>query len=118
MSAKKILVVDDEAHVCRLYREELEDAGYRVATACSGREALELVRTFQPDLVTLDIKMPDMDGIEVLRRLKSLRRDLPVVLCTAYGDYAQDFQVWASDAYIVKSADLTELKETIQRILA
>ena len=114
---KRILVVDDEENIRFLYKEELEDEGFAVDLAKSGEEALEKIDTFQPDLVTLDIKMPGLNGIEVLKRIREQKRNLPIVLCSAYGEYKQDLTTWASDAYVVKCADLTELKETIRRLL-
>ncbi len=69
------------------------------------------------DLVILDIKMPEMDGIEALRQIKEKRPDLPVVLSTAYGEYRQDFATWASDEYLVKSSDLEDLKAVVRRHL-
>jgi len=114
---KKILVVDDEENIRFLYKEELTEDGYDVALAGSADEALERLKTEKPDLVTLDIKMPGMDGIETLRKIKEIDKDVPVILCTAYGQYKQDFSSWASDAYVVKSADLHELKDTIRQIL-
>jgi CheY-like chemotaxis protein len=114
---KKILVVDDEESIRYLYKEELEEDGFVVELAKNGKEALELLRLFQPDLITLDIKMPVMDGIEALKHIREIDRHLPVILCSAYGEYKQDFTTWASDAYVVKCADLTELKNTIRRFL-
>lgn len=114
---KKILVVDDEQNIRFLYKEELEEEGYSVELARNGEEALEKYPVVQPDLITLDIKMPGMGGIEVLKRIREENRDLPIVLCSAYSDYKQDFTTWASDAYVVKCADLTELKSTIRRLL-
>lgn len=114
---KKVLVVDDEENIRLLYKEELEDEGYEVSVAANAKEALELVDQEHPDLVTLDIKMPGMDGIEYLTLLKEKNSEIPVILCSAYGQYKQDFRVWASDAYVVKSADLRELKLTIKKIL-
>ncbi|MBE9536391.1 MAG: response regulator [Proteobacteria bacterium] len=114
---KKILVVDDEENIRFLYKEELGDEGYEVVLASSGKEALELLEANKPDLITLDIKMPEMDGIETLKKIKEIDKGMPVILCTAYGQYKQDFSSWASDAYVVKSADLKELKETISKIL-
>ncbi|MBI4385091.1 MAG: response regulator [Nitrospinae bacterium] len=114
---KKILVVDDEENIRLLYKEELEDEGYQVVLAANADEAMDKINREQPDLITLDIKMPGMDGIEFLRKLKEEKRSVPVILCSAYGSYKQDFRVWASDAYVVKSADLRELKMTIKEIL-
>lgn len=111
----KILVVDDEKNILMLYKAELEDEGYEVITANSGREAIELFETQKPDMVTLDIMMPDIDGIQVLRQLKQKNPNIPVIMLTAY-DYRDDFSIWASDAYVVKSSDLTSLKETIKEI--
>jgi len=110
----KILVIDDEADKCRLYKEELEDDGYTVLTATKGDEGMELFKTESPDLVTLDINMSYQDeGIKLLRQMKEIRPKVPVFLLTAY-DFRDDFGVWCADAYIVKSTDMTELKEKIK----
>lgn len=113
----KVLVVDDDAHILRLYKEELEEEGYDVVTASTGKEALERFEQEEPDLVTLDILMPDIDGISLLRRMKELRPRMPIIMSTAY-DYRDDFAVWASEAYLVKSADLTELKSMAKKLLS
>jgi DNA-binding response OmpR family regulator len=113
----KVLVVDDDAHILRLYKEELEEEGYDVVTASTGKEALERFEQEEPDLVTLDILMPDIDGISLLRRMKELRPRMPIIMSTAY-DYRDDFAVWASEAYLVKSADLTELKSMVKKLLS
>ncbi len=114
---KRILVVDDEESIRLLYREELEEEGFVVAAAKDGKEALEQIPLFKPDLITLDIKMPEMDGIETLKRIREMERKLPIILCSAYGEYKQDLTTWASDAYVIKCADLTELKSIIRRLL-
>jgi CheY-like chemotaxis protein len=114
---KKILIVDDEESIRLLYKEELEEEGFAVELANNGRDALEKLPLFNPDLITLDIKMPVMDGIEALKRIREVDRQLPIILCSAYGEYKQDFTTWASDAYVVKCADLTDLKSTIRRLL-
>lgn len=113
----KVLVVDDDSHILRLYKEELEEDGYEVVTAGTGKEALEKFEKEDPDLVTLDILMPDIDGISLLRRMKELRPRMPIIMSTAY-DYRDDFAVWASEAYLVKSADLTELKSMVRKLLS
>jgi DNA-binding response OmpR family regulator len=76
-----------------------------------------MVQDDRPDLMTIDIKMPGMDGIELLRRVREMHRNLPIIISTAYGDYKSDFGTWASDAYLTKSANLAELKGKIRELL-
>ncbi|MEK7238303.1 MAG: response regulator [Nitrospirota bacterium] len=112
----KILIVDDDQHIQRLYKEELEEEGYETVVASTGKDALKLFETENPDIVTLDILMPDIDGISLLRMMKEQRPKTPIIMSTAY-DYRDDFAVWASEAYIVKSADMDELKKTIKKLI-
>lgn len=114
---KRILVVDDEENIRQLYKEELLEDGYEVFLATNGEEAIRMVDEVMPDLVTLDVRMPGMDGIEALRAIKEKNRELPMIMCTAYPEYKHDFGVWASEAYVVKSSDLKELKDAIKKIL-
>jgi len=114
---KTILVVDDEEHIRLLYKEEFEEDGYNVVLAGSGEDALTKIGKDTPDLITLDIKMPGMDGITLARKIKDLRNDVPIIFISAYEDYKHDFGTWASDAYFVKSANLSELKTLIATIL-
>jgi len=114
---KKILVVDDEANIRELYKEEFEDMGFEVVTVSDGSEALAVLGTTKFDLVTLDMRMPDIDGIETLRKMKEKDSSLPVIICTAYEEYKHDFGSWCSDAYVVKSADTSQLRETVKKIL-
>jgi len=114
---KRILVVDDEKHICELYRGELEDEGYSVTVAHSGKEPLAQVEANPPDLIVLDIQMPGMDGIETLERLLGRDKGIPVILNTAYSHYKDDFTTWGADAYVVKSSDTTKLKKEIKRLL-
>ena len=117
MDKKRILLVDDEDGIQLLYRGEFEDDGYRVDSARNGDEALARFRANPPDLVLLDINMPGLNGIEVLRQMKEMRADLPIILCSAYPEYKQDFGSWASDDYVVKSANLDELKAVVRKHL-
>jgi two-component system, response regulator, stage 0 sporulation protein F len=117
MKGFKVLVVDDEENIRLLFKEELEEDGYAVDLAANGLEAVERVRAGQYDVVVMDIKMPIMDGIQALNEIKKLNKEIPVILCSAYGEFKQDFSSWVSDGYVVKSADTTELKETIKEIL-
>jgi CheY-like chemotaxis protein len=114
---KKILLVDDEEGIQLLYQEEFQDEGYEVISAFTGEEALEKFKSEIPDLVILDIMMPGMNGIEVLRQMKMIAPQLPVILSTAYHEYKQDLSAWASDEFIVKSPDLQNLKEAVRKHL-
>lgn len=114
---KRILVVDDEKNICELYKRELEDEGYAVTVASSGKECLASVESNPPDLIVLDIQMPGMDGIEILEKLLGRDKGIPVVLNTAYSHYMDDFSTWGADAYVVKSSDTTKLKAEIKRLL-
>ncbi len=117
MEKKRILLVDDEEGIQLLYREELKEEGFVVTSAYNGDEALEQFKREEPDLVILDINMPGMNGIEVLRQMKEINPDLPVILNSAYQEFKQDFGTWASEDYIVKSADMSELKQAIKKHL-
>ncbi|MBU0967652.1 MAG: response regulator [Proteobacteria bacterium] len=114
---KKILLVDDEESIHLLYREELEEEGYEVHSALSGEEALDKLNIIEPDLVILDINMPGMNGIDVLRRMKEINQSMPVILSSAYQEFKQDLASWASDDYIVKSSNLDELKNAVRKYL-
>jgi two-component system, response regulator, stage 0 sporulation protein F len=117
MEQVRILLVDDEEHIRLLFKEELEEEGYLIDTAANGFEALDKLRENRFDLVVLDIKMPGMDGIQTLSEIKKTNKDQHVILCSAYGEFKQDFSSWVSDAYVVKSADTRELKNTIKNVL-
>ncbi len=114
----KILIVDDEEHIRLLYSEELLEEGYEVITAESGYKLLERIEEEKPDLVVLDIKMVDYNGLDLLQDIRNKYFDLPVVLCTAYDAFKEDIKSVSADFYVVKSFDLTELKDKITRALA
>lgn len=114
---KKILLVDDEESIHLLYRDELEEVGYEVHSALSGDEALNTMEIIKPDLIILDINMPGTNGIDTLRSMKEKHPALPVILSSAYQEFKQDLASWASDEYIVKSADMTELLEAVKKYL-
>ena len=112
-----VLVVDDEAYLCELYKQELSGVGYEVIAALSGAEALTVLGQQQVDVVVLDIAMPGMDGVEMLRRILAINNRLPVILNTAYTSYQDDFMTWAAESYVVKSADLSELLARLEEAL-
>lgn len=114
---KRILVVDDEEHICELYKHDLEDEGYAVTVARSGKDALTAVEHDPPDLIVLDIQMPGMDGIETLERIIGGDKRIPVILNTAYSHYQDDYATWEADGYVVKSSDSTKLLNEIKRLI-
>lgn len=116
---KKILVVDDEERIQRLLMDELGDEGHEITTASNGIESLSLLndgRT-QPDLIILDLRMPLMDGLETMGRLLKSRINIPVIIYSAFRGYKEDVMAMAASAYVVKSHDLKELKQTVKRCL-
>ena len=112
-----LLLVDDEESIRILYREEFEDVGYKVITAENGNEALEKFQKNRPDLVILDLQMPGIPGIDALRQMKMLDSTVPVIISTAYQDYKQDLGAWACEEYVVKSANLDNLKAAVRKHL-
>lgn len=113
----KLFIVDDEEHIRLLYSEELAEEGYDVITADSGYRLLERIEEEKPDLIVLDIKMVDYNGLDLLQDIRNKYFDLPVILCTAYDAFKEDIKSVAADYYVVKSFDLTELKEKIAKAL-
>jgi len=118
MIMSRILVVDDESSIRLLYSHELADEGYEIATAANAADAVELLRRDDFDLILLDIKLKNESGLELLQRIVKERHNLPVILCTAFSCYKDDFSAWLADGYVVKSSDLQELKDEIRRVLA
>lgn len=113
----RLLIVDDEQDICRLFAAELEDEGYQVETAGSAAAAAKLLTSRAFDLVVLDIQMPGESGLQTLQEIVRDKPELPVILCTAYSCYKDDFSSWLADAYVVKSSDTAELKSEIARVL-
>mgnify|MGYP001598826233 CR=1 FL=1 len=113
-----LLIVDDEENIRLLYKEVLEEDGHKAEIAKDGEEALARIERGGIDLVILDIRMPGIDGIEVLRRMHEKNKNLKVILNSAYAGYEEDVHSWFSDAYIIKSGDLTELRNKVKEILA
>jgi DNA-binding response OmpR family regulator len=116
-----ILVVDDEDDILLLCRVNLEFEGYRVATASSGVEGLELARELRPSMILLDVMMPSMDGWHVLEALKadSETSSIPVVMLTARVQGEDQMRGWSGGAtdYIMKPFSPVALLETIRSVL-
>lgn len=114
---KTILIVEDDKNQLLLYEHELSLEGYNIIMAKDGCEALKKAKEHSPDLVVMDIILPMMDGIELMDRILSERKNVPIIVNTAYGGYRDNFTTWSADAYIIKSSDLSELKNKIKELL-
>lgn len=118
---KTVMVVDDNPDIITIVRTILEGKGYNVLSATSGPELLDLLKTQKPDLIILDIMMPEMDGLEVLTRLKGMTETatIPVILLTAkvqYEDVLGGYKLGA-DYYITKPFTSTQLVNGINLLL-
>jgi DNA-binding response OmpR family regulator len=114
---KKILVVEDEKALCLLYEEELGRAGYAVTAVSDADSALEEIAKTSFDLIVTDIRMPGKNGIELITQIMGLRKDIPIIINSAYQSHKEDFMTWAADAYVVKSSSLDELKIKIKELI-
>ncbi len=112
----KILVVDDETALCEMIYIFLSRCGYEVLTASSGDEALQKVKDDEPSLMLLDIKMPGLDGLETLRRIKQQGYCTTVIMMTAVADQnvKQKALDLGADDYIIKPVDLRDLQQSVQ----
>jgi two-component system, OmpR family, response regulator len=115
----RLLVVDDEATILELLAGSLRFAGFEVMTAASGAEALRATAASRPDLVLLDVMMPDGDGFEVVRRLRSSGPDVPVIFLTARDGVRERVAGLAlgGDDYVTKPFSLDEVLERIRAVL-
>ena len=115
---RRILVVDDDRDMAELIRHHLEEEGFEVTLAFSGEDALWLAREFKPDLITLDVRLGDMDGFEVLERLKKddETAHIPVVIVSVVAEEEKGFALGAAD-YVVKPFEEGRLVGTVKRLL-
>jgi len=114
----KILVADDEANIRRVLETRLAMQGHDVKVAENGNEALELFRGFEPDVVVLDVMMPELDGFAVVERIRA-QSEVPIIMLTALGDVADritGLQLGADD-YMVKPFSPKELEARIRCVL-
>ena len=111
----RVLVVDDDPATVELLREFLSAKGYEVITAGDGAEGLRRVKEERPHLILLDVQMPKMDGLEVLRRLREIDKEVSVIMVTAANEEAIGRQAMALGAfdYIVKPLDLSYLEQSL-----
>ena len=115
----KILVIDDEPSIRSLLDTLLHRKGYDVVLADSGRKGLELFRREHPDVIVLDLKMPEMDGLTVLRQIHSLDPKKPVIILTGAGNTEAEQQVRALGVteYVEKEFSLHLLGDSLKRLL-
>lgn len=117
---KKVLVIDDEADLRDMMRTRLEGAGYQVATACDGREGLEKVDQEKPDLILLDILMPDIDGFEFFKIIRKhpKNRYIPIIVLSARGSMRTTFEALKAEIFVEKPFDAKELMKKIDYMLS
>ena len=114
---KRILLVEDEKPLALLYEEELREEGYDVTVVHDSETALAKLKAQEFDLLVTDIRMPGRNGIDLITQVMGLRKNIPIIINSAYQSYKDDFMTWAADAYVVKSSSLTELKAKIKELL-
>lgn len=116
---KHVMVIDDERDILTCLDEVLSTEGYRVTGVVSGAEALDLLPEDPPDLVILDLRMPGMNGLELLQAMRGTHPDLPIVVCSALGSYRNDFEIIRANvaAFLDKPIDLDKLVETVADLL-
>jgi CheY-like chemotaxis protein len=114
---EKILCVDDDQTILQLYEEEFSEDGYEVVLAANGKEALIKYQTELPQLVIMDIRMPEMDGIEALNAILGKDRQASIIINTAFPQYWENFKTWGAETYLIKSSDLSKLKQKVREVL-
>lgn len=121
MAGKHILVVEDERKLADILRIRLESVGYQVHLEYQGVSALHYAQEHRPDLVLLDLKLPDLHGYEVCRQLRSMyhRWDVPIIMLTAMGLPVDELRGFAhgADAYLTKPCEPSELVQTVSTLL-
>ena len=118
MEKTKLLIIDDDSNICEMLRLYFENEAYKVKTACDGMEGIAYFKTFEPDLVLLDIMMPKKDGWQVCREIREISGK-PVIMITAKGeifDKVLGLELGADD-FIVKPFDMKELSARIKAVL-
>lgn len=115
----KILIVDDQKGIRRLLTEVFLEYGYEIEACGNGGKALEIIPAFKPDLIIMDVKMPGMNGIDVLKKIRETDNETKVIMMTAYGDqhYINQAEALGVERFIIKPFDLNDLKKQVGEIL-
>jgi len=114
---RRVLFVDGERHIQQLCLEELREEGYEVRVASSGGDGVRLLEVFHPDVVILEVLLPDMSGLETGRIIKGTSKKTRVILFS-HSKPPLDLKAWGADAFVRKSPDLDNLKETVRRLMS
>lgn len=119
MSEKKILIVDDQYGIRILLNEVFRKEGYKTFQAANGVQALAILENDDPDLVLLDMKIPGMDGIEILKRMREKDAAIKVIIMTAYGelDMIQEAKDLGALTHFAKPFDIDEIRDAVKEVL-
>lgn len=120
MSVENILIADDEQEIRYFLTESIEKEGYKVFSATNGKEAVEIAKNNSIDLAILDVRMPEMDGINATKRIKKIDRNIEVLVITGYGDLQSLREVIEQEGvfdYLLKPFALSDIQHSIKRAL-
>lgn len=115
----KILIVDDQYGIRILLNEVFQKEGYQTFQAGNGQDALSILKEHKPDLVLLDMKIPGMDGIEILKRMKAKEESIQVIIMTAYGelDLIQKAKDLGALSHFAKPFDIDEIRDAVRKLV-
>jgi DNA-binding response OmpR family regulator len=113
----RILIVDDDSNVRLVYKDVLSDVGYDVLEAENGKGTFDILDHEPIDLVVLDIKLRSESGLDVLQKITKKFPKLPVILCSAYSSFQDDYTSWLAESYVVKSTNIEELLNEVEKVL-
>ena len=114
-----VLIVDDESSIVFSLSEAMRDAGYKVITGTTGEEAIREVKESSPDIVLLDMKLPDIDGLKVLKQIKDMDQNTPVIMMSAYVDIptAVNATKIGAHSFVEKPLNVEKIKMDVQNTL-
>lgn len=117
---KKLLIVDDQQGIRLLLNEVFKKEGYETYLAANGLEAIDFIENKEIDCVLLDMKIPEMNGIEILQRMEEMGRKMPIVMMTAYGEVklVEQAKSLGVTHYFTKPFDIFEVRNTVNNLLA
>lgn len=116
---RKMLVVDDQKGIRKLLEELFHKEGFDVAVAADGKEAIEVVNNWGPDIIVMDMKMPNMNGLEASEEILRIKKDIPIIIMTAYGEMevvTRALEIGVKK-YITKPFDIVVLRDMVRDIM-